>query len=419
MPTPPFLHTRPRWRAIAFIAVEAGWWLVGLFYLCAVLAVAPFLLLGVGWLAVPTLVEWLEQLADRARDRAAAFSRSRAPESIRHSHSGLSFRERVALVSSSDFQRNAVWAITHLIVMPVVILLGLGLPLGALNNIAASTYWWSVPEGDPVIVPFAVTSWPLSIAALALGVAYGVIAWLILPALSRRTASVTLAMLWPNRVGDMEQRIESLSRSRAAALDAHSSELRRIERELHDGAQNQLVGVVMMIGLAQRSMKDDPDKAASFLVQAQDAASDALTGLREMVHDIYPPVLDELGLSGAASTLTSRLGMPTTLDVSALKRAPAAVESAAYFVLAEALTNVAKYAEASSVRVALSTLSGSPEDTLIVQVDDDGRGGATVGDAGTGLGGVASRAEALGGTLSVSSPVGGPTHVKVELPCGF
>ncbi|WP_167132191.1 sensor histidine kinase [Paramicrobacterium chengjingii] len=419
MPTASASSLRPRWRAIAFIAVEAGWWLVGLFYLCAVLAVAPFLLLGIGWLAVPTLVEWLEQLADRARARAAGFSRSRAPERIRHGHRGLSFTERVALVTSSEFQRNAVWAVGHLILMPVVVVLGLGLPIGGLNNILAATYWWSVPTDDPVFAPFAVTSWPLAIAALGIGIAYAIIGWVILPALARRSASVTLAMLWPDRVNDMEQRIESLSRSRAAALDAHSSELRRIERELHDGAQNQLVGVVMMIGLAQRTMNDDPDKAASFLVQAQDAASDALTGLREMVHDIYPPVLDELGLSGAASTLTSRLGMPTTLDVSALKRAPAAVESAAYFVLAEALTNVAKYANASTVSVTLSTVSSSPEDTLIVQVDDDGRGGATVGAAGTGLGGVASRAEALGGTLSLSSPVGGPTQLKVELPCGF
>ncbi|GAB2518643.1 sensor histidine kinase [Paramicrobacterium agarici] len=414
-----FTRARPRWRAIAYIAVEAGWWLVGLFYLCAALAVAPFLLLFVGWYAVPTLVDWLDQLAGNGRERAARFARSPIPERTPRVPHQLSFGDRVALVRTPEFTRNATWALAHLIVMPVIIVVGLGLPIIAVNSSLVPLYWWSLPANDPAITLFPITSWPLAVLSSAIGLAAGLIGWLILPSLARRTAGSTLAMLWPDRVHDMQERIESLSRSRAAALDAHSNELRRIERELHDGAQNRLVGVVMMIGLAQRTLKDDPDKAASFLVQAQDAASDALTGLREMVHDIYPPVLDELGLSGAASTLTSRSGVPTALDVSGLQRAPAAVESAAYFVLAEALTNAAKYADASRISVALSTITGTPEDVLVVEVDDDGRGGATIGGAGSGLAGVARRAEALGGTLTLSSPIGGPTHLKVELPCGF
>ncbi|MCW4458634.1 histidine kinase [Microbacterium sp. MPKO10] len=419
MPTASATAFRPRWRAFAFIGIEAGWWLVGLFYACAVLAVAPFLLFGIGWYAVPTLVEWLDSLANGGRTRAAGFARTRAPEHQPPVHRDLTFRDRMALVTTPEFQRNATWLLAHLFLMPIIVALGIGLPLVAINSSLAIVYWWAAPLDDPAIAMFPITSWPLALASLAIGIVAGVLGWVILPGLGRRTASSTLSLLWPDRVPEMEQRIESLSRSRAAALDAHASELRRIERELHDGAQNRLVGVVMMIGLAQRTMTDDPETAAAHLERAQAAASDALTGLREMVHDIYPPILDEQGLAGAASTLTSRMSVPTSLDVAELRRAPAAVESAAYFVLAEALTNAAKYAEASHVAVTLSTQSGSPEDILVVRVHDDGRGGAIVGGTGSGLAGVARRAESLGGTLTMSSPVGGPTEMKVELPCGF
>lgn len=410
---------RSRWRAIAFISVEAWWWLVSLFYLCAALAVAPFLLLGVGWLAVPTLVEWLDHLAARARERSARYARTVAPPHESTAHGSLSFRDRVALLTTPEFRRNAAWLLGHLLLVPLVVVLGLGLPLAAVNGLTSAAAWWAMPLDDPQYAPFAVTSWPLAAAAFAIAVACGLLAWVLLPWLARRTAASTLSVLWPDRHADLQQQVESLSRSRAAALDAHSSELRRIERELHDGAQNRLVGVVMMIGLAQRSLETNPDAVASYLTKAQDAASDALTGLREMVHDIYPPVLDELGLGGAASTLTSRSGVPCTLDVSRLRRAPAAVESAAYFVLAEALTNAAKYAQASNVAVTLSTESSGAEETVVVHVEDDGIGGAVVGGSGTGLAGVARRAEALGGTLAVASPIGGPTALRVELPCGF
>lgn len=419
MPAASVSPLRSRWRGFAFIGVEAWWWLVGLFYLCAVLAVAPFLLFGVGWLAVPTLVDWLDQLAGGARERSARYARTVAPPHAASSRGSLSFRERVALLTTAEFRRNGAWLLGHLLLVPFVILLGIGLPLAAVNGLTSAFVWWAMPLDDPQYAPFPVTSWPLAAAAFAIAVACALITWVLLPWLARRTAASTLAVLWPDRVTEMAQQIESLSRSRAAALDAHSSELRRIERELHDGAQNRLVGVVMMIGLAQRSLETNPDAVASYLTRAQDAASDALTGLREMVHDIYPPLLDELGLGGAASTLTSRSGVPCTLDVSRLRRAPAAVESAAYFVLAEALTNAAKYAQASTVAVTLSTESAGAEETVVVRVEDDGVGGAVVGGAGSGLAGVARRAESLGGTLSVASPAGGPTALRVELPCGF
>lgn len=410
---------RRRWRAFAYLGLEALWCIPSLLYLVAALLAGALLLLGVGWLVVPQLVSLLSALSGGARERAAKFARATVPARIASNYEGLSFRERVELLRSPAVRRDASWLVLHALVMPVVALIGVALPISALNNTLGFSYWWLVPMNDPLLLPFPVTSWPLAFAALGVAVLYLLIAWAVLPMLARRTAQTTLGLLWPERYTEMEERIESLSRSRAAALDAHSSELRRIERELHDGAQNRLVGVVMMLGLAERAAAENPSQVPDYIGQAKDAATDALTGLRRMVHDIYPPVLDELGLSGAASTLTSRSAIPCTLDVSELRRAPAAVEAAAYFVLAEALSNAAKYADASRISVTLRTESTLPEDTLIVQVDDDGRGGAVVGVSGTGLAGVARRAEALGGALDLTSPLGGPTRVRVELPCGF
>jgi signal transduction histidine kinase len=253
---------------------------------------------------------------------------------------------------------------------------------------------------------------------------YGLAAWLLVPWLAGRVAAAQLSLLGPRRSAVMSERIEALSASRAAALDAHSAELRRIERELHDGAQNRLVGVVMMLGMAHRALEKDSAAALPQLERAQTAATEALRDLRATVHDIYPPVLDELGLGGAASTLTSRSPIPCALDVTGLRRAPAAVEAAAYFVLAEALTNAAKHSDATQLDVTLHTEATPLQEVLVVEVSDDGRGGAVIPELGgagrgSGLAGIARRSAAFEGTLTLDSPPGGPTQLKVELPCGY
>ena len=415
-----------------FLLREGAWWPASLLMLTAGLAVLPFLPLGVGLYAVPRLLDALNRLAARAQGRAAAFDSAVIPFDRRRLAGRHSFGELAALVSAPETRRDASWLLFHSLFALLAGALALALPVGAVLYVLAAPFWPLFPPEAPLELTIPVRSWADAALVLLLGAAYGLAAWLLLPWLARRMGAATLAILSPRRYADLARRVSELSAARASALAAHAAELRRIERELHDGAQNRLVGVVMMLGLAQRAAETDPAAAVPFLGRASEAAGEALAGLRAAVHDIYPPVLDELGLGGAASALTSRSPILCTLDASGLDRAPAAVESAAYFVLAEALTNAAKHSDASRIEVVLRTEQSPREDVLVIEVADDGKGGAQVppatpggagssagSGAGTGLAGIARRAAAFGGKLTLSSPAGGPTRIRVELPCAF
>ncbi|MBD7996408.1 sensor domain-containing protein [Arthrobacter sp. Sa2CUA1] len=436
-----------RARDAAFLLREGGYWAASLGVLVAGLALLPFLPLGVGLYAVPKLLESVNLLAAKAQARSATFASAVIPFDRRRLAGRYSFTELAALLSAPETKRDLSWLLFHTAFALLAGAVALVLPLGAVLYVVASPLWPLFPPETPLEMTIAITSWSDAAFTMVLGVAYGVLAWFLLPWLARRISEGTLGILSPRRYAELSRRIQDLSAARANALAAHAAELRRIERELHDGAQNRLVGVVMMLGLAQRAAETDPAAAVPFIGRAQDAASEALAGLRAAVHDIYPPVLDELGLGGAASALTSRSPVPCSLDVEGLQRAPAAVESAAYFVLAEALTNAAKHSSASRIEVVLRTESTPREDVLVIEVADDGRGGAevpsrasvTAGSAtaagtdagagtvtaavdvgtGTGLAGIARRAAAFGGRLILVSPAGGPTKLRVELPCAF
>lgn len=199
-------------------------------------------------------------------------------------------------------------------------------------------------------------------------------------------------------------------RGRAAALEAHGTELRRVERDLHDGTQNRLIAVLMHLGLLERAARENPDALPDLIGRARTATVDAVDGLREVIRGIYPPVLDERGLDGAVAALAAGCPVPSEVDTAGLRRAPAAVESAAYFIVAEALTNVARHSGATRVDVRLR----HDGNLLVVKVDDDGRGGAR--ESG-GLLGIRRRAEALDGSFVLHSPPGGPTTLRIELPC--
>ncbi|WP_244205775.1 sensor histidine kinase, partial [Streptomyces bobili] len=201
----------------------------------------------------------------------------------------------------------------------------------------------------------------------------------------------------------------------ADAVAAHGAELRRIERDLHDGTQAHLVALSMRIGLARRAYQGDPEAARKLLSDAQDQAEDALLELRHVVRGIHPPILTDRGLVGAARALAASSGLRVAVQAEGLDggpRPPAAVEAAAYFVVAESLTNAAKYSGSGRAEVRL----GRTRSGLGVQIRDEGRGGADE-SAGTGLLGMRRRVAALDGTMRVTSPVGGPTVVEVDLPC--
>jgi signal transduction histidine kinase len=203
-----------------------------------------------------------------------------------------------------------------------------------------------------------------------------------------------------------------LESTRAAAVDAQGAELRRIERDLHDGAQARLVALGMSLGLAEQRFASDPDGARQLVVEARLGVGEALRELRDLARGIHPPVLSDRGLAAALATLADQSGLPVSIDVELDERLDAAVEAAAYFVVAEALANAAKHSRATGIVVRVRR----DGDTLGLEIEDDGRGGAD--PAGGGLTGLRRRVEALDGTLSIVSPAGGPTTISAELPCG-
>lgn len=202
-----------------------------------------------------------------------------------------------------------------------------------------------------------------------------------------------------------------ISRSRERLVNSFEVERRRIERDLHDGAQQRLVSLILQLGLAKVEMPPDSPGTDS-VAGAHDQAKLLLTELREFIHGIHPQALSDLGLPAALQDLANRSATPVTVDCTIPERPPGVVESAGYFVVAEALSNSSKHSGATEIQVSAKVR----RNVLTVEVTDNGRGGADAG-RGTGLTGLADRAAAIGGTLSLSSPVGGPTTVRAEFPC--
>jgi signal transduction histidine kinase len=213
---------------------------------------------------------------------------------------------------------------------------------------------------------------------------------------------------------DLAARVAELEISRERVVDAAEAERRRIERDLHDGAQQRLVALAMELGRAKARFADDLDSARELVDQAHAQAKEALTELRNLVRGVHPPVLTDRGLDAALSGLAALCPVPVDVHVEVPVRPKATIEAVAYFVVAEALTNVAKHARASHAKVVVEG-RGYPG-TLTVMISDDGIGGAD--PHGAGLAGLADRVSGVDGQLSVESPSGGPTIIAVELPCG-
>jgi signal transduction histidine kinase len=220
-------------------------------------------------------------------------------------------------------------------------------------------------------------------------------------------------LLGPRRSQILEQRVHTLAETRAGAIDAAVSELQRVERDLHDGAQARLVALAMDLGLAeQRLAHADPETAMEHVASARGQARAAMAELRELVRGIGPSILQDHGLDAALTALVTGRNPPVELHVELPDAAAGPREIAAYFVVAEALANARKHAEASRIWVHAWEDAGG---RLLVEVRDDGVGGAST-DRGSGLSGLHKRVAALDGTLAVTSPAGGPTTVRAELP---
>jgi len=305
--------------------------------------------------------------------------------------------------------------------MAIVSLIGFGFAIAAIVAWAVTgwaltywTYWWLLPEGATAQAgpDQRLDTWGWAALVAAVGLVLLVLVPWICAGLAQAQAQLARLVLGPTDRQRLKGRVEELSRTRAAAADAQAAELRRIERDLHDGAQARLVAMTMDLGLAQEKLDSDPVAARELVGQAQVEARTAIVELRELVAGIYPAVLADRGLDAALSGIAAASPVPVTLDVELPERVPPAVEVAAYFVVAETLANVAKHSGATRVTVSLEM----EDSTLVVEVSDDGRGGADAA-AGTGLKGLADRVAALDGRLRFASPRGGPTLVRAEIPC--
>jgi signal transduction histidine kinase len=270
------------------------------------------------------------------------------------------------------------------------------------------------------------------------GVAAGLLLVAVALVVARGCAACDVALarvlLGPSRRAALAERVEQLTATRSGVVDAADAERRRIERDLHDGAQQRLVALAVDLGMASAKLEragadggggggaQEAAAARELVARAHAEAKQALVELRDLARGIHPAVLTDRGLDAALSALAARSPVPVDVDVRLDGRCSATVEATAYFVVAEALTNVAKHARATRARVTVRrarALAGGPPDgadRLVVTVSDDGRGGADPA-TGTGLAGLARRVAGADGTVHLSSPAGGPTELRVEIPC--
>ncbi len=290
-----------------------------------------------------------------------------------------------------------------------------GLALGVLWYLSFPLVYWLTPSGifDTNYGIFRLDTqaesfieWGFLLVAFSLW-------WWLTPVLMRWRAELDRAMLSPTREF-LERRVAEVSQSRAETIDHSAAELRRIERDLHDGAQARLVALGMNLGMAEEMLAKDPEGAAAMLAEARAVTTSALGDLRSVVRGIHPPVLADRGLAGAVQALALDMSLPVSVMINLSGRPAAPVESAVYFATSELLANIGKHSEATRAVIEV-THDG---EALKVVVEDDGKGGAAL-SAGTGLAGVARRLAAFDGTMDVVSPIGGPTVVTLEVPCAL
>jgi signal transduction histidine kinase len=273
---------------------------------------------------------------------------------------------------------------------------------------------------DLAWILWAITfGWAISllVVVLLLAVVTVFFWWFGTPSLMWMRSQVDRVFLTYGDTEVLERRVAALTRSRAEAVDHSAAELRRLERDLHDGTQARLVAVSMSLGMAEEQFERDPEAARRTVSDARAATSAAIADLRSVVRGIHPPVLADRGLEGAIRALALDMAVPVEVIGELPGRPPAPVESAVYFAVAECLANSAKHAGHEHAWVELH----HEQHLLRIVVGDDGRGGADIGHAdavgGTGMRGVMRRLAAFDGTMSVSSPDGGPTIVTMEVPC--
>jgi signal transduction histidine kinase len=372
------------------------------------MAVMSLFVAGLGFVLIPVAVLIIRLWTDLHRHLVGWVLDKSVPSAFRAPTGGVFARLRQVLGDWNTW-RDIIWLIMHTVVGCALGWLGMLLVAMAAGGAFAVTFWWAMPAGDPVqLFDVQINSWGTALAVGLPSIVFGAaMAWFVIPLLARTHAGISKVLLSPSA---LDARVEQLTTTRAGVVDAHEAELRRIERDLHDGTQARLVSIAMRLGVAEKSMGTE-DPAATLVREAREGAEQAMGELRDVIRTMYPPILADRGLPGAMAALGARCPVPVTVEVGELGKIPAAVETAAYYVVAEALTNVAKHSNATSASVRVAW-----DGSLMITVADNGFGGVDE-SRGTGVLGMRRRVAALDGTLTVDSPPGGPTVISVEIPC--
>jgi signal transduction histidine kinase len=409
------------YRWVARPLLELAYVTLGLFFgvitftativgLALSIGLLPAFLLGVPVLA--GTVYLVHGMAIMERRRAMLLMDADLPARRMHRKPGQSWLRRFfALTVSPEFWKEGCYSL-------------LLLPLGVISASLALSFWAVAVAG--VLLPAYVDQLPggqaitwlhwdkdLEVAAgFVTGLVFVLLARVLTSGLAAAHVALVSALLTPSQNDALRAQVSQLTETRARVVDAADAERRRIERDLHDGAQQQLVSLAMNLGRAKAKFDSDPEGAKELVAQAHQEAKDSITELRNVVRGVHPAVLTDRGLDAALSALAARSPVPVRLDVDVRERPSPTVEAVAYFVVSESLTNISRHSGATRVDVHIER----DGDRLLVSVTDDGHGGATESPGG-GLAGLRDRVAAVDGTFRLqSSPTGGTT-VAVEVPC--
>jgi signal transduction histidine kinase len=398
------------WRDLLYVAGGLPLGIAWFTFLVTALSVGlslAIVTIGIPILAV-TLLIW-RWGADTERERAALVLGAPIPRP----HPPAPRSERWAARWGARIRDRWTWrGLGHLVLLgPVGVVSGTivcTLWSAAFAALLAPVFAGGAPDGSllgdlSAVDATAVAASSLLIAALAL---------FVTRALAVGCAAIAHGLLAADEMEQMTERIATLETSRSGAVESADARLRRIERDLHDGAQHRLAYIAMELGRARAKLPEDPDAVDELLAGAHDESKRAMRELRDLVRGIHPSVLSDRGLDAALSGLAERASVPVEIHSSLAERLPPAVETAAYYVVAETLTNVSRHSGATRAEVDVR-VDGRD---LVLSVADDGHGGAER-RPGSGLEGLAQRVEALDGSLAVASPPGGPTTVTAWLPC--
>jgi signal transduction histidine kinase len=323
---------------------------------------------------------------------------------------GTLLTTQISLSASCALGVTVVWAVTGAgYFWPMWVWLGLAIPLAL--NIGLRWAWARPPGRERQLALRRMLLGTIAAVNLAIwAMSGGGFFWPIFPLLGLGGAYVVYASVRSPRKADLAVRVDQLSRTRRGALDVQAAQLRRIERDLHDGAQARLVALSMQLARAEERLEDQPE-TAELVRKAREEAGAAIAELRDLARGIAPPVLADRGLGAAVQALADRSPVPVTLSTDITGRPPPVVETAAYFVVAETLTNAAKHAPGAAAHITIAYV----DTMLLVEVSDEGPGGASLN--GSGLTGLHQRVAALDGTLEIESAPGHGTTVRAALPC--